>query len=87
MPHSSSAEISVDLTGIWEFIKNIGSQTPSKGAWLRLGQWSLEETRRWLTDTERINNKVFLYGTGNYIQYPVINHNGKDPVINRNGKE
>ena len=35
MPHSSSAEISVDLTGIWEFIKNIGSQTPSKGAWLR----------------------------------------------------
>ena len=25
-----------------------------------------------------INNKVLLYGTGNYIQYPVINHNGKN---------
>ena len=25
-----------------------------------------------------INNKVLLYSTGNYFQYPVINHNGKD---------
>ena len=24
-----------------------------------------------------INNKVLLYSTGNYIQYPIINHNGK----------
>ena len=24
-----------------------------------------------------INNKVLLYSTGNYIQYPVANHNGK----------
>ena len=24
-----------------------------------------------------MNNKVLLYSTGNYIQYPVINHNGK----------
>ena len=24
------------------------------------------------------NNKVLLYTTGNYIQYPVINHNGKE---------
>ena len=23
-----------------------------------------------------MNNKVLLYGPGNYIQYPVINHNG-----------
>ena len=28
--------------------------------------------------TEWINNKVLLYSTGNYIQYPVINHNGKE---------
>ena len=27
---------------------------------------------------EWINNKVLLYRTGNYIQYPVINHNGKE---------
>ena len=25
----------------------------------------------------KINNKVQIYSTGNYIQYPVINHNGK----------
>ena len=27
---------------------------------------------------EWINNKVLLYSTGNYIQYPVINHNRKE---------
>ena len=27
---------------------------------------------------ELINNKVLWYSTGNYIQYPVINHNGKE---------
>ena len=25
-----------------------------------------------------INNKILLYSTGNYTQYPVINHNKKD---------
>ena len=25
-----------------------------------------------------INGKVLLYSAGNYIQYPVINHNGKE---------
>ena len=25
-----------------------------------------------------INNKVLLYSTGKYTQYPVINHNGKE---------
>ena len=27
---------------------------------------------------EWINNEVLLYSTGNYMQYPVINHNGKE---------
>ena len=27
---------------------------------------------------EWINNKILLYSTGNYIQYPVIKHNGKE---------
>ena len=27
---------------------------------------------------KQINKKVLLYSTGNYIQYPVINHNGKE---------
>ena len=25
-----------------------------------------------------INNRVLLYSTGNYIQHPVTNHNGKE---------
>ena len=29
-----------------------------------------------LLHIEWINNKVLLYSTGNYIQYPGINHNG-----------
>ena len=33
-------------------------------------------TIKW-TSTD-INNKVLLYSTGNYIQYPVIIHNGKE---------
>ena len=28
--------------------------------------------------THRTDDKVLLYSTGNYIQYPEINHNGKE---------
>ena len=31
-----------------------------------------------LSYIEWINNKVLLYSTGNYIQCPEINHNGKE---------
>ena len=27
---------------------------------------------------KQVNNKVLLYSTGNYIQYPVINHSRKE---------
>ena len=27
---------------------------------------------------QRIDNKVLLYSTGSYTQYPVMNHNGKE---------
>ena len=30
------------------------------------------------TTEQLTNNKVLLYNTRNYIQYPVINHNGKE---------
>ena len=33
------------------------------------------------TNIYKINNKVLLYSTGNYIQYPVINHNGEEYEI------
>ena len=40
--------------------------------------WESGISRCKLVYIEWINNKVLLYSTGNYIQYPVINHNGKE---------
>ena len=31
-----------------------------------------------LLHVKQINSKVLMYSTGNYIQYPVINHHGKE---------
>ena len=39
--------------------------------------WEFGISRCKLLYTEWLSNKVLLYSTGNYIQYPVINHNGK----------
>ena len=41
-------------------------------------EWEVGVSRRKLLYIEWINSKVLLYSTGNYIQYPVINHNGKE---------
>ena len=41
-------------------------------------EWEDEVSKCKLLYIEWINNKVLLYSTGNYIQYPVINHNGKE---------
>ena len=38
--------------------------------------WKFGMSRCKLLDIGWINNKVLLYSTGNYIQYPMINHNG-----------
>ena len=40
--------------------------------------WEFGISRCKLLYIEWINNKVLLCSTGNYIQYPVINHNGKE---------
>ena len=40
--------------------------------------WEFGTSRRKLLYIEWMNNKVLLYSTGNYIQYLVINHNGKE---------
>ena len=40
--------------------------------------WEFGVSRCKLLHTEWINNKVLLYSTGNYIQYPGINHDGKE---------
>ena len=40
--------------------------------------WEFGISRCKLLYIEWINNKVLLYSTGNYIQYPLINPNGKE---------
>ena len=40
--------------------------------------WEFGISRCRLLYIEVVNNKVLWYSTGNYIQYPVINHNGKN---------
>ena len=40
--------------------------------------WELGVSRCKLLHIQWINNKILLYSTGNYIQYFVINHNGKE---------
>ena len=41
------------------------------------GSWGLASIYK-LLHVEWINTKVQLFSTGNYIQYPVINHHGKE---------
>ena len=41
-------------------------------------EWQVGVSRCKLLYIEWINNKVLLYSTEKYIQYPVINHNGKE---------
>ena len=41
-------------------------------------EWEVGVSRCKLLYIEWINSKVLLYSTGNYIQYPMINHNGKE---------
>ena len=40
--------------------------------------WEFVVGRSRLLHLEWINNKVLMYSTENYIQYTVINHNGKE---------
>ena len=40
--------------------------------------WEFGISRCKLLYKEWTNNKVLLYTTRNYIQYPMINHNGKE---------
>ena len=53
--------------------------------WLPLGEgcgrgidWEFGISRYKLVYIGQRSNKVLPYSTGNYIQYPVINHNGKE---------
>ena len=41
-------------------------------------EWEIGVSRCKLLYLEWINNKVLLYSTENYIQYPMIDHNGRE---------
>ena len=47
----------------------------SRGLWV---DWEFEVSRCKLLYIELINNNVLLYSKENYLQYPVINHHGKE---------
>ena len=53
-----------------------------EGVWGRM-EWEFGVSRCKLSYIEWINNKVLRYSTGNYIQYPIINHNGKEYIKKR----
>ena len=40
--------------------------------------WEFEISRCKLVYVDRIDNKVLLYGTETYVQYPVITYNGRE---------
>ena len=47
------------------------------GGWGRM-EWEVEVSRCKLLYIEWINNKVLPHSTEDYIQYPMINHSGKE---------
>ena len=86
--------MSYDITYMWnlkydtnELIYEIetDSQTWKTNSWLPKGKGGggmvnseFGISRYKVLYIKQINNKVLLYSTGNYIQYPVINHSGKE---------
>ena len=46
-------------------------------------EWEVGVSKCKLLYMEWINNKVLLYSTENYIQYPMINHNEKEYLKKR----
>ena len=55
--------------------KTGGCQGEGRGRGL---DWEFGINRCKLVYIEWINNRVLLYSTGNYTQYPMINHNEKE---------
>ena len=52
-----------------------GCQGGEEGGWMG---WEFEMSRCQLLGTDRISNRAQLHSTGDHIQYPTINHSGKD---------
>ena len=54
----------------------------AKGEDWKRNEWGYGVSTCKLLYVQWINNKVLLYSTENYIQYPVINRNGKNIKMN-----
>ena len=90
----SEREMPYDTTYMWNlsydtneliYKTETDSQTLRTDLWFPRGKWSGRgmDWEFWISRCklcyiERINNKALLCSIGNYIQYPVINHNGKE---------
>ena len=64
-------------------MKHTQTQTQRTDLWLSVRQKRAGmgvQNQQILLPIGWMNNKVLLYSGGNYIQYPVINHNGKEYV-------
>ena len=64
----------------WSILSEIEQSIKEKveAIGIPLKDWDVEISRCKLLYTGWINNKVPLYCTGNYNQYPSINHNAKE---------
>ena len=85
-------QIPYDITYVWNlnhdtneltYETETDSQTQRSELWLPRRKsggmnWEFGISRRKLLNIGWINNKVLLYSTGNYVQYPAINHNEKE---------
>ena len=81
-------QISYDITYMcnlkYDINQHISETRADSVLWLPRGggregkNWELGIRRGKLLYVEWINKKFLLYSTWNYIQYPVINHNGKE---------
>ena len=87
-------QIPYNITYIWHlkydtneliYKTEADSQTQRTDLWLPRGRhgggrmdWDFRISRCKLLYIEWINSKVLLYSTGNYIQYPLINHMEKN---------
>ena len=70
-----------NMTHMNLFMKQKQTHRPQRtDLWLPRGRedWEFGISRYKLLHIGWINNRVLLYNTGNYIQYPIINQNGKE---------
>ena len=90
---SEISQILHDITYRWDlkydtneliYKTETDSQTQKTTLWLPKGKgWGRDKLGVWdyqtqTIYTEWINSQVPLYSTGNYVKYPVINHNIKE---------